>query len=325
MAVIWKLEDMTTKEELEECDNRTCISKPQQWGKGGKREVNCSPVMTTSIVKPRHVSDGPGKRKRRIHSQFYDPRPVKARKIDSDSIVKLKKNLQEVNPKLPFSFMLPEDRKFPTANTLIVANVSVLHKQLQGFQMASTCCAPVSYLSPSPAMNGRSNESSHIPVPTQTNSNLTLIDGHFTNHSNNFTDSHPRQTSIEPECLTNSSPSQGFTNFPLLSNKCYEETVDLNLFSNAPNILNKVQVPLQATQELHTKTTGQANNNVWYGERKRRITVPKFGKSLKRKSQPTPEFIRAICDPVDISNLSFVKYGRENEDKVADMYAKKNA
>ena len=63
MPVIWKLEDMTRKGELKECDNRTCTSKPQQWGKGGKREVSCSPVMTTSIVNPRHASDRPGKRK----------------------------------------------------------------------------------------------------------------------------------------------------------------------------------------------------------------------------------------------------------------------
>jgi len=163
MAVIWKLEDMTRKGELKECDNRACTSKPQHWGKGGKREVNCSPVMTTSIVKPRHASDGPGKRKRGIHSQFYDPRPVKSRKIDPDSIVKLKENLQEINPKLPFALMLPEDRNIPTVNTLIgsVARGSVLHKQLQGFQMASTnpvaSCDPISYQSPNPAMNGSSN------------------------------------------------------------------------------------------------------------------------------------------------------------------------
>ena len=165
MAVIWKLEDMTRKRELKECDNRTCTPKPQQWGKGGKREVNCSPVMTTSIIKPRHASDGPGKRKRGIHSQFYDPRPMKSRKIDPDSIVKLKENI-------------------PPVNTLIgpVARGSVLHKKLQGFQMASTnpvtSCDPISYQSPNPAVNGTSNESGH--VPTQTNSNVT--DGHFTNY-----------------------------------------------------------------------------------------------------------------------------------------------
>ena len=37
MAVICKLEDMTREGELKECDNRKCKSKPQQWGKGGKR------------------------------------------------------------------------------------------------------------------------------------------------------------------------------------------------------------------------------------------------------------------------------------------------
>ena len=58
----------------------------------------------------------------------------------------------------------------------------------------------------------------------------------------------PRHTPTEPECLTNSFPSQGFTNFSLLSNKCCEETVDLNLFCNTPNILKKVQVSLQAAE-----------------------------------------------------------------------------
>ena len=67
----------------------------------------------------------------------------------------------------------------------------------------------------------------------------------------------------------------------------------------------------------------QNRNNVWYEERKHASQPQNLAKILKRKSQPTPEFIRTICDPVDISNLPFVKYGRENEDKVADMYVKK--
>jgi len=53
----------------------------------------------------------------------------------TDFIVKLKENLQEINPKLPFALMLPEDRNIPAVNTLIgpKARGSVLHKQLQGF------------------------------------------------------------------------------------------------------------------------------------------------------------------------------------------------
>ncbi len=61
MAVIWKLEDMTRKDELKH--QISCTSKPQQWGKGGKREVEFHPVMTTSIEKPRHASDVLSKRK----------------------------------------------------------------------------------------------------------------------------------------------------------------------------------------------------------------------------------------------------------------------
>ena len=140
----------------------------------------------------------------------------------------------------------------------------MLHKQLQGFQMGSTnpvtSCAPMSYQSPNLAMDGRSNESGHVCL-------LTVIPG-----------LHPLN-----QRLTNCSPSQVITNFPLLPNKCCEETVDLNLFSNASNILKKVQVSLQAAQELYTKTTSQANNNVWYEKRKYRITASKFGKIFEKK------------------------------------------
>ena len=68
MAVIWKLEDVTRKDELKYA--ASCTSKSQQWGKGGKREVEFHPVMATSIEKPTHISDVSSKRKRRIHSQL---------------------------------------------------------------------------------------------------------------------------------------------------------------------------------------------------------------------------------------------------------------
>ena len=82
VAVIWKMEDMTRKGELKHAVS--CTSKPQQWGKAGKREVEFHPLMATSIENPRHASDVSSKRKRGICSQFYDPRPSKARHIDSD-------------------------------------------------------------------------------------------------------------------------------------------------------------------------------------------------------------------------------------------------
>jgi len=99
MALIWKLEDMTRKSELKIVtpDNRCCTSKPRERGKGSQREVEFTPVMALKITKPRHASDLPGRKRRSIESQFYDPRPSKSRKLDVDGIVKLRQDLQEIN------------------------------------------------------------------------------------------------------------------------------------------------------------------------------------------------------------------------------------
>ena len=58
-------------------------------GKGHKREVEFHPVMASNVIKPRHSSDLPGRKRRGIQSQFYDPRPPKSRKLDVTGIVKL--------------------------------------------------------------------------------------------------------------------------------------------------------------------------------------------------------------------------------------------
>ena len=81
MALIWKLEDMMRKSELRNFapDNRCCKSKPRQCGKGHKREVEFHPVMASNVIKPRHSSDLPGRKRRGVQSQFYDPRPPKYR------------------------------------------------------------------------------------------------------------------------------------------------------------------------------------------------------------------------------------------------------
>lgn len=332
MAVIWKLEDMTRKGELKECDTRTCTSKPQQWGKGGKRDVSLFPVMTTSVIKPRHASDVPGARKRGVHSQFYDPRPVKSRMIDPASVIYLKENLQKINPRIPFAAMLPENNNIPTVNTLIgpVARGSVLHKQLQGFQMAETNC-----FTPSQLSSHHLSQSPLVCQPTQLSRSVcgnqpiqqseNISGGQLFQQCGNSTDSQPTHinTNTSVECPNNDPPHQVFPEFPPLPVKCSDENVDPNLFSTAPTIFNKIQVSLQSAQELHAKTIGQANNNLWYKERKYRITASTFGKIMKRKSPPTPAFVRAICNPRDISNLPFVKYGRENEGRVADLYVKK--
>ena len=126
MALIWKLEDMTRKSEL-----KNII--------GGKREVEFSPVMALKITKPRHASDLPGRKKRSIDSQFYDPRPLKSQKLDADGIVKLRQDFQKVNAHIPFAVMLPEEKTIQTVMTIVgtVAKGSMIHKQLQDYSRQS--------------------------------------------------------------------------------------------------------------------------------------------------------------------------------------------
>ena len=137
MAVIWKLEDMTRKSELTNStpNNPLCASKPRQWGKGHRRGVQFHPVMASNVVEPRHASDLPGRKRRGIQSQFYDPRPPKCQKLDFDSMIKLKHDLQSVNPIIPFAAMLPDETSVPTVMTIVgtVAKGSVIHKQLREF------------------------------------------------------------------------------------------------------------------------------------------------------------------------------------------------
>ena len=154
MALIWKLEDMTRKSELRDFtpDNRCCTSKPRQWGKGHKREVEFHPVMASNVIKPRHSSDLPGRKRRGVQSQFYDPRPPKSRKLDVTGIVKLKRDLQNINPNIPFAAMLPEEKSISTVMTLVgtVAKGSTIHKQLQDY--ATPGLIPTSISSNRPAV-----------------------------------------------------------------------------------------------------------------------------------------------------------------------------
>ena len=137
MAIIWKLENMTRNSELQNStpDNRCCKSKPRQWGKGNKREVEFHPVMASTLVKPRYASDQPARKKRGIQSQFYDPRPPKFQNLYVDGILKLKHDLQGITPHIPFAAMLPDHKSIPTVMTIVgkVAKGSIIHKQLQDF------------------------------------------------------------------------------------------------------------------------------------------------------------------------------------------------
>ena len=183
MAVIWKLEDMTIKPEQKNLtpDSRSCTSKPREWGKGSKREVEFSPVMASKLTKPRHASDLPGRKRRGIESQFYDPRPAKSQKLDVDGIVKLRQDLQEINARIPFAVMFPEDKTIPTIMSVVgtVAKGSTIHKQLQDYTRPQISLALYS------SSNSPADKENMNPVFSTTHS-ITAMDTHVQATEANF-------------------------------------------------------------------------------------------------------------------------------------------
>ena len=135
MAVIWKLDELSRKNTVEQVDNRSCTSKPRKWGIPGKRTVQHNPVMSQKLFKPRHASDTSGRKRRGVYPTLFDPRPSKLRKLDVESVGMLKQNLQKVNPSAPFSKMIPDVNDIVLIDTIVgeVAKGSVLHVQLKEF------------------------------------------------------------------------------------------------------------------------------------------------------------------------------------------------
>jgi len=57
--------------------------------------------MASTHVKPRHAPDLPTRKKREILSRFYDSRLPKFQNVDVDGILRLKHDLQGINPHIP--------------------------------------------------------------------------------------------------------------------------------------------------------------------------------------------------------------------------------
>ena len=98
MAVIWKLDEISRKNTVEQVDNRSCTSKPRKWGISGKRAVQHNPVMSQKLFKTPHASDTSRRKRRGVYPTLSDPRPSKLRKLDVESVGMLKQNLQKSDP-----------------------------------------------------------------------------------------------------------------------------------------------------------------------------------------------------------------------------------
>ena len=358
MALIWKLEDMTRKSELKNVtpDNRCCTSKPREWGKGSKREVEFTPVMASKITKPRHASDLPGRKRRSIESQFYDPRPSKSRKLDVDGIVKLRQDLQEINARIPFAVMLPEEKTIPTIMTIVgtVAKGSTIHKQLQDYTRPPTLVAPY-FSSTLPAGKGNVN-----PVFSTTHfTTETTLDAHgqgLNPHSSlNHESSAPLSTvQNESDMSPLSTPPFGQGEpqlWQILDSNANNQQQEQNSSSFIATTTCASEVQLLTTQtktlfietltdkqkQIEMATRGQSTNPTWFKQKQNRITASickdVFSHMQKQGSKMPENLVKKITRrgaPHKLVNYSQAKnlnykskgliFGIENEPVAADMY-----
>ncbi|XP_044178662.1 uncharacterized protein LOC122960515 [Acropora millepora] len=241
--------------------------------------------MASTLVKPRHASDLPARKKRGIQSQFYDPRPPKFQNLDVDGMLKLKHDLQGINPHIPFAAMLPDHKSIPTVMTIVgkVAQGSIIHKQLQDFT------APNSL------------------VPTSVNGSSSVAQASLTSVS--MTSQATGEAMLQPSCqLTNQvqgrlndegyGEEQCSIDTAVPSHWQVPEKANITQFPEfivPPNIRpvgephgKLISFPQQPTQQLKTSfietltdeqmevelaTRGQSDNPNWFAHKQNKITA----------------------------------------------------
>ena len=70
-------------------------------------------------------------------------------------------------------------------------------------------------------------------------------------------------------------------------------------------------------------TVPQSSEPEWMFQRSKRLTTSNFGKVIKRKRPHTEFFLRDIFVPKDLSKVSSIRYGRQQELIVRTLYSRK--
>ena len=108
-------------------------------------------------------------------STFYDPRPLKLRKLDPEAVEKFKENIVRVNQSVPFGKMTPNASDMILVNSLIgtVAKGSVLQMQMKDFNITSAS---------SRSTYNSTYTSALQPIPCVTNTTVSQVN--LTNTAN---------------------------------------------------------------------------------------------------------------------------------------------
>lgn len=295
MAVIWKLDDITRKKEAyKPTDDRACTSKPRKWGIPSRRKVDHKPVMESSIFKPRHESDIPGRKRRGVLPTFYDPRPVKSRRLDPQKVESLRNEVRKVSPSIPFSKMTPNSDDITLVDSIVgmIAKGSVLALQLKDYNNAS---GPVEDRSPL------------VPLPFHSvqcnNHNTELSDHNDTLCSGND------QTN---ECRT----------FPIISPPKHHPVSLDEISERCKKIKGKLSVDENEIVRIEKETEGQSDNPKWFEHRFGRVTASKSHRiACQHRPNTSPtKIIKDILNYNPHIQTKAMKEGIKNESQTLSLY-----
>ena len=265
ITLISKLDEISRNKLLtNQCkDDRPCTSKPRKWGIPWKRTVTHEPIMASQLLKPRHQTEIPGRKIRGVLSTFYDPRPVKSRKLDPEAIENFRDAVFGVNSSVPFSKMTPNSSDTVLVDYLLgkVCRGSFLHLQLKDFS-TPTAATTSNFTTPS----------------NVTTSNLSAPSA--------FTIGKTRSCLLPQPVITNNNALSSNSTVDITINKGVDDTSSA-LVINQPLSLNEIRERFKEIKrslylnddditKIEEETRGQSNSNKWFDHRLGRITASKL-------------------------------------------------
>lgn len=308
MAVIWKLDEMSRNNKLQKPirDDRACTSKPRKWGIPGKREVEHEPVMASKLVKPRHQSDMPCRKRRGVFPTLFDPRPSKYRKLSPEAVEKFRDNLSATNPSIPFVKMTPNSSDIIVVDSIVgsIAKGSVLELQLKDFSNRVICGSKQSAQEKSTSMlHLRTLPNSN----TSSNSNSKTFDTgkSFDTAKNTQEVSHGKYPIISP-------PKQQPVSLDEIHERCKK-------------IKSKLFVDKNEIEKIENETRGQSDNPKWFEYRFGRITASKCHRvACPHKSSTSPsKIIKEVLNYNSCVQTKAMRDGIKNEKQAVTDYVKK--
>ena len=89
------------------------------------------------------------------------------------------------------------------------------------------------------------------------------------------------------------------------------------------DVIKKIAINLAESQQIEKITVRQSLEPEWLFQRSKRLTASNFGKVVERKRPPTESFVRDIFVPKDLSKVSSIRHGRQQELIVRSLYSRK--